>query len=137
MVTQIVTLELPEEIYRTAYQVAEATHQPLAVVLQNSIAQALPPLDDLPPEEATELAKLVLLDDAALWREASATLPITEQSELQELLDRQGVGELSTADESCLQALLDRYGQLMVRKAHAWLLLARRGYHVPVQPNEE
>jgi hypothetical protein len=24
-----------------------------------------------------------------------------------------------------------------VRQAHAWLLLARRGYHVPIQPPQE
>ena len=29
---------------------------------------------------------------------------------------------------------MDEYGRLLVHKSHAWLLLARRGYKVPVQP---
>ncbi len=49
---QTVTLQLPESLYRIARQVAETTQQPLGKVLQNSIAYALPPLDDVPSEEA-------------------------------------------------------------------------------------
>ncbi len=137
MTTQTVTLELSEALYRAARRVAEAARQPLEVVLQASIAQALPPLDDVPPEEAAELAAMALLDDAALWQEARMTLGADEQAKLQDLLDRQGAGELSSAEEPHLQSLLAAYGRLMVRKAHAWLLLARRGYQVPVQQNQE
>lgn len=134
---QTVTLELPEALYRSAHQIAEATRQPLEAVLQASLAHALPPLDDVPPEEAVELAAMALLDDAALWRESRVTLSAEEQVELTELLDRQGAGGLSAADEPRLQALMDAYGRLMVRKAHAWLLLARRGYQVPPQQPQE
>ena len=134
---QTVTLELPEALYRSAHQIAQATRQPLEVVLQASLAHALPPLDDVPPEEAVELAAMALLDDAALWRESRVMLEVEEQAELEELLDRQGAGELSAADVLRLESLLDAYGRLMVRKAHAWLLLARRGYQVPVQQQQE
>ncbi len=134
---QTVTLTLPESLYRIAHQVAETTQQPLEVVLQNSIAHTLPPLDDVPPEEATELATLALLDDAALWREAGQMMTPTEQAELQDLLDRRSADELSLADEKRLKVMLDTYGRLTVHKAHAWLLLARRGYQVPPQQNQE
>jgi len=136
---QVVTLKLSESLYRSAHQIAKATRRPLETVLQDSISHALPPLDDVPPEEATRLAAMALLDDATLWREARATLAVNQQAELQELLDLQGAGEISSLrqaqdtahDKVRLQALLDAYGRLMVRKAHAWLLLARRGYRVP------
>jgi hypothetical protein len=59
-----------------------------------------------------------------------------EQTELQNLLDSQGEGDLSPIDAARLETLLDIYGRLTVRKAHAWLLLARRGYRVPVQSNQ-
>lgn len=137
MTTQTVTLELPESLYRTAHQVAEATEQSVEAVLQASLAHALPPLDDVPPEEAPELAAMVLLDDAALWREARATLDAEKQAKLQEFLDRQGAGELSATEERLLQSLLDEYGKLLVHKSHAWLLLARRGYQVPVHQSQE
>jgi hypothetical protein len=135
MTTQTITLKLPEPLYRSARQVAKATKQPLEVLLTDSIARTLPPLDDVSPEEAAELAKLASLDDAPLWREARATMKLAEQAAMHELLDRQGDSELMPTDRARLQDLLDVYGRLMVRKAHAYLLLARRGYRVPMQEN--
>jgi len=133
MATQTVTLKLPEPLYRSARQVAEATKQSVEDVLTDSIARMLPPLDDVSPEEAAELAKLASLDDASPWREARATMNPVEQAMMHELLDRQEGSELTPAEHARLQDLLDVYGRLMVRKAHAYLLLARRGYRVPMQ----
>ena len=135
MTTQTVTLKLPEPLYRSARQVAEATRRPLEAILTDSIARALPPLADVSPAEAAELAKLASFDDASLWREARATMNPVEQAKIHELLDRQGASELAPAEHVRLQDLLDVYGRLMVRKAHAYLLLARRGYRVPTQEN--
>jgi hypothetical protein len=104
-------------------------------ILQEGIAHTLPPLDDVSLAEAVELAQLSTLTDTELWRVSAALLPVTEQRELQALLDRQQEGELFPADQTRLQALLDDYGRLLVQKAHAWLLLARRGYRVPMQSN--
>jgi hypothetical protein len=133
MATETVILQLPEGIYRTARRVAEATRQSLDSVLLTSISHALPPLDDVPADQAVELAALALLDDGALWRAARATLDPEEQAELHELLDRQGAGELAGPQAARLEDLLQSYGRLTVRKAHAYLLLARRGYRVPMQ----
>lgn len=135
MTTQTVTLKLPEPLYRSARQVAEATRRPLEAILTDSIAHTLPPLDDVSPAEAAELAKLAGLDDASLWREARATMKPVEQATMHELLDGQGASELASVEHARLQDLLDVYGRLMVRKAHAYLLLARRGYRVPTQEN--
>ncbi|MEW5986842.1 MAG: hypothetical protein AB1791_09425 [Chloroflexota bacterium] len=134
---QTVTLTLPEALYRSAYQVAEAARQPIEVVLRESLAHTLPPLDDLAPEEAAELATLSLLDDASLWHEGEATLAPRKQIELRVLLEQQQVGEWSADEQRRLQSLLDEYGRLMVRKSHAWLLLARRGYRVPPQSQSQ
>ena len=135
MTTQTITLKLPELLYRSARQVAEATKRPLEAILTDSIARTLPPLDDVSPAEAAELAKLAGLDDASLWREARATMKPVEQAMMHESLDRQGASELTPAEHVRLQDLLNVYGRLMVRKAHAYLLLARRGYRVPTQEN--
>jgi len=133
MTTQTITLKLPEPLYRSARQVAEATRRPLEAILTDSIARMLPPLNDVSPEQAAELAKLTCLDDASLWREAHATMNPVEQAKIHELLDHQGASELTPAEHARLQDLLDVYGRLMVRKSHAYLLLARRGYRVPTQ----
>lgn len=79
------------------------------------------------------LAALALLDDAALWQVAREQLPSASQEKVQSLLDLQSQTQLSAAQQVELQALLDEYGKVMVRKAHATLLLARRGFQVTPQ----
>ncbi|MEM7112939.1 MAG: hypothetical protein AAF614_10945 [Chloroflexota bacterium] len=80
------------------------------------------------------MAQLSVLDDAALWEMADTNLPEEQQADLQMLLDRQRNSDtLSSDDAMRLQTLMDSYGRYLVRKSHAWLLLARRGYKVPTQ----
>ena len=136
MDSETVELRIPISLYRAARQVARATDQSVDAVLQASIAHALPPLDDLPEAEAAELAMLSLLDDGALWQAAREELMPDEQAELHRLLDRQAAEALNAAERSSLDAMLESYSWITVRKAHAYLLLARRGYHVPPQDAE-
>ena len=133
MDTRIVTVALPTPIYQTANQVAQATGQSLERVLEVSIAHALPPLDDVAPEQATELAALTQLDDAELWQVANSLMAEAEQAELETLAELNGERELTTAERARQLALLDIYNHLLLRKAHAYLLLARRGFRVPPQ----
>lgn len=133
MSTLTITVELPEALYQSATQLAQVTNRSLGTILQESLVHTLPPLADLPPEEARELARLSLLNDDELWRVSAETLTATEQAELASLLDRQSAENLVFHDQTRLQGLLDAYGWLLVRRSHAWLLLARRGYRVPVQ----
>ncbi len=133
MSTQHITLQLPETVYQSARRVAQATHRPLDEVIAHSLAHTLPPLDDVPEEEAEALAMLSLLDDAQLWHVAEQTLPADDQAVVHELLDQQNAGILDTHGRGQLTTLLDSYNQIMLHKAHAWLLLARRGYQVPPQ----
>jgi predicted transcriptional regulator len=133
MPSQTITLELPDPLYRTVCTLAQVTKRPLAEILQESLAHTLPPLDDVPPEEAETLARMSTMDDAALWQASTVAMPESQQEALQALLDGQSAGELPPADVVRLQELTDEYGRLLVRQAHAWLLLARRGYALPLQ----
>ena len=133
MDTHAVTLELSPSVYRIARQVSDAVGRPVERVLEDSLALALPPLDDVPLAEMDDLAGLALLDDAALWQVARATMAEREQADLEELLDAQAAGELQFDEGSRLKSLMDTYGLMTLRKAHAYLLLARRGYQVPMQ----
>ena len=130
---QTVTLELSEIVYQSAQRLARASRKSLEVILQDSIAHTLPPLDDVSPEEAGELAQLALLDDASLWREARQMLSREQEQELQDLLDHQNESDLTSKQRIRLGQIMDSYGKLTVRKAHAYLVLARRGYRVPMQ----
>lgn len=133
MALQTITLEIPEELYQSADQMARVVKRPLAELVANSLAHTLPPLDDVPAEEKKSLAELSLLDDARLWEEAAVMLTAEQQAEMHHLLDEQSARELSPEEAAQLEKLLDEYGRLLVRKSHAWLLLARRGYRVPPQ----
>ena len=135
MTATTVTLELPEPFYRLAQQMAALTRQPLEAMLRDNLVRTLPPLDDVPAQEAADLASLAGLSDAALWRAARVSMDATEQTETHKVLDAQAAGELTPVEQARLQELMARYGQLTTRKAHAYLLLARRGYRVPIQGN--
>jgi hypothetical protein len=87
----------------------------------------------VPDDEAEEFAALALLDDGALWRAARATLSRATQNELRKLLDLRSNGKISEPQSARLDRVLEEYGQATVRKAHAYLLPARRGYRVHEQ----
>ena len=137
MASQLITFELPDTLYLTVSRLAQATKRPLAEILQESLAHTLPPLDDVPADEVDVLAHMSTLDDSALWQASKITLPGYQQEELHTLLDRQNAGELTPDNAARLQDLMDEYGRLLVRQSHAWLLLARRGYQVPIQQRQE
>jgi len=137
MPSQTITLDLPDHLYQAANRLAQATQRPLREVLQDTLAHALPPLDDALPEEADVLAHMSSLDDPTLWQASRATMPEGQQDELRTLLDAQGEGDITPEQAERLQELMEEYGRLLVRQAHAWLLLARRGYRVPIQPPQE
>lgn len=137
MSSQTITLELPDHIIRTVNQLAQATQRPAHNILQDLLAHSLPPLDDVASEEAEFLAQMSTLDDAALWRASRCRMSEHDQETLDRLLDTQSAGVLTPDDATRLQELMDQYGLLLVRQAHAWLLLARRGYAVPLHSQPE
>jgi hypothetical protein len=137
MPSQSIILDLPDHLFQAANRLAQATQRPLSEVLKDTLAQALPPLDDVSPDEADVLAHMSSLDDPALWQASRATMPEGQQVALHTLLDAQEEGEITPDQAKRLQELMDEYGRLLVRQAHAWLLLARRGYRVPIQPPQE
>ena len=130
---QTVQLELPDSLIRSAEKIARATQKSLESILADSIQKTLPPLDDVPQEEAEYLAELSQFDDDQLWREGDQKLPIDIQTEFEQLLQKQSSSQLVNGESERLKELMDLHGTIMVRKSHAWLLLARRGYKVPPQ----
>jgi hypothetical protein len=72
MPSQTITLDLPDHLYQAASRLAQATQRPVSDVLQDTLAHALPPLDDVPSEDADVLAHMSSLDDPALWQASRA-----------------------------------------------------------------
>jgi hypothetical protein len=131
MPAQTVTLNLPETLYKRAKEMAQAVDRSLEQILTQSIALSLPALEtDLPPDIRSELVALPLLSDDELWAIARSTMDERQQDRLQELAEVQKHRSLTSAEQSDLARLLDSAERVMLHKAEAYRLLARRGYEV-------
>ena len=131
MSTQSVTLVLPDAIYEHAREIARAADRSLEQVLTQSIALSLPELEyDLPPSIRSELSPLSLLGDAELKSIAGSVMDERHQARLQALAETQKRRPLTSDEQSELARLMDEAERVMLRKAEAYRLLARRGYVV-------
>ncbi len=112
MFTQSIIVELPENLYRSVKQLAQTTNRPLADILRDSLTHTLPPLDDVPTEEAEALARLSLLNDPDLWRVAQSNLSPKKRTKLESLLTDQSMGKLNNEQQKQLTKLQNEYGRL-------------------------
>jgi hypothetical protein len=121
------TLNIPDEVYRRARQIANETSQPVDQLMVDYLRTLLLPLPALPPDEAAELDALKHLSDDALWTIAREQLPQAVQERMQALMDKNNLGTVTDVEFAELEALVERGNRLMVRKAEAAGLLAERG----------
>ena|SRR5579871_1258598 len=122
------TLNIPEEVYTRAQQIADETSQSVDQVMIEYLRTLAAPLPTLPPDEAVELEALKHLSDDALWTIAREQLPQPVQERMQVLMDKNNFGTITDAEFSELEASVERGNRLMVRKAEAAGILAERGH---------
>ncbi len=123
-----ITMTLPEVLYERVKLTAEASARSVEEVCAQSIALSLPELEaDLPPEVQSHLAALSMLGDAELENIAHSHLAAKHQEELETLAEVQKQRPLTAAEESSLAQLTVEAQHLMLCKAEAYRLLARRG----------
>ncbi len=126
-----VTLSLPEALYQRAREAAQVSNRPLEQVLTQSIALSLPALEsDLSAATRSELAALPLLSDARLWTIARGEMDKRKQARLQTLAETQKHRSLTLVEKAELGQLMNEAELVMLRKAEAYQLLARRGHSV-------
>jgi hypothetical protein len=118
-------VNVPDDVYHRLQQMAQASAQSIEAVLVNQLTTSLP-LDELSPDEASELAALRHLSDDALWTIAREQMPEAVQSRLSDLMTRNTRGKLSSSEREELEALAQRSDRLMLRKAEAGALLTQR-----------
>ena len=113
--SEIVTLELPEPLARSARAVAQQTRRSVEAVLLDWLDRA-----------ATELPVEQLPDDQVL---AMRDLQLTaeQQAALSDLLGRQREGTLTEDERGELDSLLALYRRGMVRKAQVLKVAVNRG----------
>src|SRR5690242_9507450 len=113
--SEIVTLEVPDNLAARARAVAAQTHRPLEEVLIEWLARVAAdvPVEELPDTEVLALRDMQMSD--------------AEQAELSELLARQREGALSDDERDRLDTLMRGYRHGMVRKAWALKVAVDRG----------
>jgi hypothetical protein len=129
--SRTVTVTLPEVLYERVKITADASARSVEDVCAQSIALSLPELeDDLPSAIRSELAALSLLSDTELGNVAHGTMEEGQQVQLETLTEVQKQRSLTAAEEATLDRLITEAQRVMLRKAEACRLLARRGYSV-------
>ncbi len=132
MVLEIVTLKLPENLYRRLVSHAVATSRPLEDVILHALTVGSPPVwEDVPEEFQTSLAEMDRLDDETLWGIVRDRKVAPEMSRYDDLLEKKNQESLSAAEHLELTRLRSEADQFMLRKAHAAVLLRWRGHPVP------
>jgi hypothetical protein len=131
MSARTITVTLPEGLYERVQTTARASARSVEEVCAQSIALSLPELEEeLSPPLRAELARLSLLSDTELATIAHGMMDDEMQAELETLATLQQQRALTASEEASLRQLMDEARRLMVRKAEAYRLLARRGQPV-------
>jgi len=130
ILTQAITINLPDHLYRQVAQRAQSMHSSLEEELVAVLAAALSTTEDLPPASLDAMAQLAYLNDEELWQTAQMTLVSEENTRMQELmLKRQSEG-LSANEQDEAEKLLQRSEKVMLLRAQALALLHERGHDV-------
>lgn len=132
--TQVITLELPDETAQRYRRSAKATRKKLEVFLVERLAEIAPPLvEGLPMPLNEELKALEELGNEALWKVARSQLSHARQRQYEILLERNSQGGMAAEEKETLHALGEEARWLTLKKAHAYMLLKWRGQTLPTR----
>jgi hypothetical protein len=120
-------LRLPGGLYRWVKRTAHLAGCNAEDVIVSAIETALPPMsDDLAPELATDLARMMMLDDEALQAIANGFLSPRRERRFSLLLRKEGEGSLSARERGEMESLKREYLRVSQNKAKAQFILDQR-----------
>lgn len=126
--TQAITINLSDRLYRQLQRTAELSHQPLEIIIAQSLAHSLPPLlEDIPSEYQPDVYPLLQMSKADLQREAERIFPAERWNEYEALLDKRKTTTLTAEETARLDILRREADVLTFRKGYAAVLLKGRG----------
>ena len=127
--SQVVTLDLPDNFFQPLQRTARATRQPTEKLLLKALQNSLPALEELPPEFIENLTTLEILEEVELWKILRETVPTAIQQEISALLNKPA--KLTESQTDRLVNLQKQADLIMLRKARAAVLLRFRGNRLP------
>ncbi len=106
---------------------AQTLQRPLEEILTLTLSNTLPDVEDTPGDMQIELMQMTWLSHKDLWEIAESQMSETEQTQLNDLSQRQALGQIAPNEKENLLTLRKQYGQITLRKARAYALLSLRG----------
>jgi len=132
MTVQRITIDLPDAVFRALVRLAEATDQPVELIVTQSVLSNLPPsIDNAAPELQAELLRMQVLSNEEILAIAQTQVAPERSQRHQELLAKNEARLLTSEERQELSALRQAADQLMLCKAYAWSLLRWRGQRIP------
>lgn len=126
--SNLIMLQVPEEISARAHQIAAAMAKPVEQVLLDHLKTLSVPLPVLSLDVQVELDALHQLSDDTLWTITRAQMPEDVQARAHTLLEKNSRGVITDEEHAELEKLVERGDRLMLRKAEAAAILRTRGY---------
>jgi hypothetical protein len=133
MTARTITVTLPETVYEQLENEARVTARSVDDLVAQSLVRSLPfaPEPNLPANVQAELNAMEQLSDTSLSTIARSTANDDTIALFDLLSERQQEGTLTLEGRQRLHRLREELDALMLRKAHAFALLQRRGYTLP------
>lgn len=132
MVTETITLQIPQILYQRLLNTAYAQRRPIEEVIIHALQVGSPPAwDDVPEEFQADIAALDKLDDNSLWQILRSCKTAEQMERYDWLLERNSSGNITDAEQLELIKLRQETDRFMLCKAQAAVLLRWRGHHVP------
>lgn len=130
MASQTVTLTVPETVLQRLTRTAQRAHRSVDAIMVEMITAAVTSEGVSIQALREALGQMAYLNDAALWQAARATV-LPPQRELLENLHQKQQRTSLTVDEDVEREALERlYGDTLLVRAQAAVLLMQRGYDV-------
>ena len=127
MMTDSITLSLPDDIASSVRKMAQQSNQTVEEVILSHLKNLPLFLPPLPIDIQDELSAFAKLSDDTLWTIAREQLPSDVQNRAHVLMTKNNQGGLSDNEERELDRLVQRADRLMLRKAEAATILRSRG----------
>ncbi len=132
MATQVVQINLPDEVYRLAKGRALRMHHTIEEELVAVLAAVLPEIEELPTDIVGELEHFDLLNDEELWQAAHASLPPMDAERMQALVLKRQRRGLEPDEHREADELLKQFDRCVLVRSKAAQVLKERGHDVSV-----
>ncbi|KAB2854590.1 MAG: hypothetical protein F9K46_16735 [Anaerolineae bacterium] len=125
MTQQLVTLQIPQEIYERAREIGEASDLSAEQVLLDGLTTLY---GDLPKDLSEEA--ITHLSDEQLWALVKRPFAIAQRMRMRELTALGKAGQLSESGQVELEELLDELDEYTLQRTTALVTLKERGHEV-------